>query len=214
MGEKANKEHKLDLKWVRYHDYWNIILLPIVLIFNVWYCLYPNEETYSKQFVVFLAYIVADALFILIKPDCVGLPRPILVHHVAVIIGWIAVTQLEHGKWFVSACVIVEINTWFKFLKRYCPDNFMLRTIVDILFLTSWVGIRLMLYPYMLFIGIRMYYVPDESIHWTPIELIVHPLCLLVMGVLSYYNAIWTYDLFTKNNYLGFSMNTDLRKVE
>lgn len=116
-------------------------------------------------------------------------------HHIVAILYLSAPLALPQFRWFMGACLSVEINTWFLILRRYKRKdrNPMLQEIVSILFYVSWVAIRCVVYPAIMvvFLGMAHEQVVKTNTfwHWQFIFLPVHFfLCLL--------NLKWTYDLF------------------
>ena len=103
----------------------------------------------------------------------------------------------EH-RWFLGACLTVEANTWFLILRRvvykrhtYVPEFF--QKLVDALFYTTWIVVRLFIYPAILaiFLSMAVQAVRDTGIYWhnAMVFIPVHAfLCLL--------NLKWSYDLF------------------
>lgn len=114
-------------------------------------------------------------------------------------------------RWFMGACLSVEVNTWFLILRRVLykrKDRIhpFITEFVSLSFYLSWVVIRIFLYPAIMFIFVTMYFdaVAKSGVffHWPMIFIPVHFfLCLL--------NLKWSYDLFeplvakwmTKNKY-------------
>jgi TLC domain len=99
-------------------------------------------------------------------------------------------------RWFMGACLTVEINTWFLILrrvlfKRKAPA--LLQKVVEIGFYVSWIAIRVILYPLIMymFCGMALERIQETGylFHWPMIFIPVHFfLCVL--------NLVWTYDLF------------------
>lgn len=117
-------------------------------------------------------------------------------HHVVTMAYLFAPVYLPHFHWFMGACLSVEINTWFLILRRVLYKRGDLPTIVtetvSFLFYVSWIIIRCIVYPYVLFEFLRMSYdaiIDTGRLHWPMICIPVHFfLCVL--------NIKWTYELF------------------
>jgi hypothetical protein len=78
----------MDIVWLKRHDYWNLILLPPVVIANFIFLFNSTNLLYFNiQFYTFLLYIILDFIFISIIPSCVGDPKSIIYHHILCIIG-------------------------------------------------------------------------------------------------------------------------------
>merc|ERR1712204_158169 len=113
---------------------------------------------------------------------------------------------IPEGRWLFGACLIVEGNTWLLMVRRYHnPQKFVpfaegtplitsLRLqLVNIMFYITWIGIRMIAYPFMGFLLIFVYrdYSDKVGSYFNPmiIALIFHPLFV-------YLNFVWSYDLF------------------
>jgi hypothetical protein len=134
----------------------------------------------------------------LISRCCFSLRLPyfrVVQHHIVAILYLSAPLALPEFRWFMGACLSVEINTWFLILRRYKRKdrNPMLQEIVSWLFYVSWVAIRCFVYPAIMVVFLQMAHEEvvktDTLWHWQFIFLPIHFfLCLL--------NLKWTYDLF------------------
>lgn len=100
-------------------------------------------------------------------------------------------------RWFMGACLSVEVNTWFLILRRVVNKTKdrspVLKEIVSALFYVSWIIIRVFIYPAILVCFLQLAYqevVATEQLwHWPMIFIPLHFfLCLL--------NLKWSYDLF------------------
>lgn len=101
-------------------------------------------------------------------------------------------------RWFMGACLSVEVNTWFLIVRRVLykrKDRIhpAILEFVSLSFYMSWIAIRIFLYPTIMYIFVNMYFdaVARTGVwfHWPMIFMPVHFfLCLL--------NLKWSYDLF------------------
>ena len=99
-------------------------------------------------------------------------------------------------RWFMGACLTVEINTWFLIARRWCFRKSVpgwAKRAVSWSFYVSWVAIRCGVYPTILYIFLTMvdtaYTETGTILHWPIVFLPIHcVLCVL--------NIKWTYDLF------------------
>ena len=99
-------------------------------------------------------------------------------------------------RWFMGACLSVEINTWFLITRRvlYKVPSIpsLVMDLVSFCFYTSWIVIRVGIYPYIMYEFLRMTYwaiVETGQFHSPMLSLPVHFfLCVL--------NLKWTYELF------------------
>ena len=99
-------------------------------------------------------------------------------------------------RWFMGACLTVEINTWFLIARRWCYKNSVAQWVqkfVVSFFYVSWIVVRCVIYPTILVIFLRMvdeaYKETGTLAHWPIIFLPIH-------FVLCGLNLKWTYDLF------------------
>ena len=98
-------------------------------------------------------------------------------------------------RWFMGACLTVEINTWFLILRRvvYKRKIAFLSETVSALFYLSWIVIRCFIYPAIMVtfvqLAIRAVQETNQLWHWPMMFIPVHfVLCVL--------NLKWSYDLF------------------
>lgn len=101
-------------------------------------------------------------------------------------------------RWFMGACLSVEVNTWFLILRRVLYKRKesihpFITEVVSLLFYVTWIAIRVFLYPMIMYIFVQMAYdrIMETGVlfHWPMIFIPVHFfLCIL--------NLKWTYDLF------------------
>jgi len=121
-----------------------------------------------------------------------------LQHHFVAIAYLSAPIFWPEYRWFMGACLSVEINTWFLIARRvvYKRRDQMpafVQDVVSQLFYLSWIVIRMYVYPLIMYIFCRMAY--EEIVktgvfwHWPMMFMPVHFfLCVL--------NLKWSYDLF------------------
>lgn len=101
-------------------------------------------------------------------------------------------------RWFMGACLSVEVNTWFLILRRVVykrKDEIppLIIEAVSICFYVSWIVIRCFIYPAIMVCFLQMAHervVETAQLwHWPMVFIPVHFfLCLL--------NLKWSYDLF------------------
>lgn len=161
-------------------------------------------EWFDWFFGVTLLYFCIDLIWILLVPSCVKSPSTIVQHHLATILYILIPYHRPAYQWCMGACMIVEVNTWFLIARRvfnkqgFPPWILNLSFVsirvklISILFYVTWIGIRCILYPYLLveFTRAWMHHSEQVGTKWNLIGLSV-PLhaafCLL--------NVRWTYDL-------------------
>ena len=118
-------------------------------------------------------------------------------HHFIAIFYLIAPLAWPRFRWFMGACLSVEVNTWFLIARRVVYkrnySNTLGGNLISICFYLSWIIIRCLVYPGLLYMFLHM---AEEGIretgtimHWELLFVPIHFfLCLL--------NLKWTYDLF------------------
>jgi TLC domain len=199
------------------HDYFNLVVLVPVVVLNVmnwsWDQLLQNPtklgeawtgEYYESFFYTVLGYFVADLLWVSVIPACVRSPSVIIQHHLATIFYIMVPHTLPHVRWCMGACMSVEINTWLLIARRVFNKqgfppwtiNFSFFSIriklISTLFYVTWIGIRCILYPYMLIHIFNQYleYTKEIGTYWN--LLIV---CFPLHFVFCMLNLKWSYDL-------------------
>ena len=162
-----------------------------------------------------VSYIVADLGFLIWLPNCVKSPKAIVSHHYATLL-YIAV-PIYHlpMRWFMGACMFVELNTWFMILRRVLnfkdasglwkqisrftnvPTPLGTVKLVSVCFWITWVIIRLAIYPALVPVAVKMW--------WSEVLLSSYPAPISWMQVvllapvfqiyLTYLNLQWTLQL-------------------
>jgi hypothetical protein len=110
--ERGLKERKragsVDETWHKLHDYFNLAMLPIIVLLNLRYELSDNDEYFHVYNWTFLAYILLDAIWVLAVP-CVASPTTILMHHVVTSFGLIRIATADsEGARFASLGALVS----------------------------------------------------------------------------------------------------------
>ena len=140
-------------------------------------------------------------------PQSVPSPYFILIHHSIVLIGWnipllaeptllntIYGNDLPYGRWTALAGV-VEINTVFLTAKRIWKNN----KIIEMLFFLSWISIRNVFYPYLIFSFLRnVYYYECWENGYFQIKLDYSFLLISSVLLLIGLNVKWSYDFYCK----------------
>lgn len=185
-------------KLVKYHDYFNIIALPIVILVN-FYSFYVGFTplNFDLCFFTFMLYITIDLFWILYQPKSVGHLLPIAIHHIICIIVWYFSMYSYDFMNIGRTYLFVEINTFFNILKRYYKYD-----IVYNLFYITWFLFRLVANAnmfYLIFNKFMIEYTLTNSI------LNFSLLFLLSSLVITGLNIKWTFDLVTKKGFLGVS---------
>jgi len=118
-----------------------------------------------------------------------------LQHHLVVIAYLFGPIAFPKYRWFMGACLSVEINTFFLILRRvvYKRKIDLLSDTVSACFYMSWIIIRCFVYPAIMVtfvqLAVRAVRETNQLWHWPMIFIPVHfVLCVL--------NLKWSYDLF------------------
>jgi hypothetical protein len=196
---------RFDLKWCQRHDQVNYICLTIVISLNIYFLVSPTVEKLQLYSRVFVFYLLADFVWILLLPQSVSSPSFILVHHVAtsVAIASLPVMDFELGKLGALAC-LVEVNTFARLLRKVYRDS----ELINFMFYASWVFSRLIVGPYTLYqIGVRLAYPHAHKPSWLTEDASfrLNMVLFSVGAVLNILNFKWSYDLFV----LGGSRHRD-----
>ena len=162
-------------------------------------------EWFSLFFAVTVLYFLADLTWILVVPDCVRSPATILQHHLATLLYLIVPYTKPNVQWCMGACMSVEINTWFLIARRVfnkqgfspwvigLPPFVSIRVkLISIFFYLTWVSVRVILYPYLLFEFAQVYQNYSKEVG-TRFNMLAIVLPLQVIFCLL--NVKWTYDL-------------------
>ncbi len=175
------------------HDIWNILWLPIVFQINLYYLFVDYSKEIENIFVnVFLIYLTLDFIWIILKPCSVSAPKIILLHHIVTISGVALIPSVSGNiKYVICLTTLVEINTWIRILKhfitKYISKSFLL-SILDTIFITSWILLRCILGPYVQFLlGMECYY----NINFINLSL------YFIGLVLNTLSLKWSYNILT-----------------
>ncbi len=200
-----SEQHQL----IKNHDYFNIIVLPFLFISN---CISLSILTGTPDIFIknyfdffyyfFLSYISIDLSWLLIQPECVGQPVPIIFHHVICLIGWILSTNNSDFSLLARICSLVELNTFFNILKRYYKYD-----VIYYLFYITWFGFRLGMLPYLCYLSsLNLLNCLEGSNITTCYDCLFFTSSAYLIQCL---NLKWTWDLMTKKGYLGVSSKKD-----
>ncbi len=176
---------ELNIDWSNKHDIWNIIWLPIVFCTNI-YLLFNWNINIELYFIsIFLLYLVSDFIWLIIKPYSVVNPNIIYFHHLISIIGTIIIPQLDYElKYLICLATLTEINTWIRLIRNRTSGK--LNIILDLLFLVSWIIIRLVIGPYVSSIIFKRCLIEYNKINVT---------LFIVSCLLNILTLLWTYQL-------------------
>jgi hypothetical protein len=162
-----------------------------------------TEEWFDLFWWVTLSYFVVDMVWVAWIPSCVRSPGTIIKHHIATLIYIMVPYKYSAARPFMGACMSVEINTWFLIARRIfnkqgfspwvvqlpgtvSPSYSIRIKFISIFFYVTWISIRCVLYPFLLWYFAIMSMKSVRSVYTAvlPIHFIF---CVL--------NLRWTYDL-------------------
>ena len=167
------------------HDFFNLIVLIPIVVLNMmnwnWDMIFhmPKGKTVADAwngdwFMVFwqvtFLYFLVDLAWMFVKPSCVKSPMTIIQHHIATLLYILIPYCNSELQWCMGACMAVEINTWFLIARRVfnkqgfppwiigLPTGLSIRIkLISICFYVTWISIRVILYPYLMFTFWRMW---------------------------------------------------------
>jgi TLC domain len=176
---------------LRRHDLFNLAALPAVCLMNVLFLLdvvvNGRYSLYELHYLTFLAYVVIDSIWVIVTPSCVASPAVIITHHAVVLLGWnIPVLFDETMQVWCSFGALVEINTFILIARRNMRSNILLQYA----FYTTWVILRLILYP----LAVPTFIINELQDNIT-IGKIIYFILMLLLNAL---NIKWSYDLLSK----------------
>jgi hypothetical protein len=192
------------------HDMFNMLTLPMVVIVNIctiraFFFGGPNideaalDSAWKWQIATLNTYIFIDTLYISFVPSCVAAPTTILIHHVVVFLGWLAVPHQYAQCRPIATCLLsCEINTLFMIARKFVPfqKHPSIMTLVRCGFYLTWVPLRLVIFPYCCYLGYflaEIFYKENGTL--VNIGSLGFVLLLLMTGL----NVKWSYDLLLAN---------------
>ncbi len=204
------------------HDYYNIVTLPILVWCNLLHmqaCYdaprdpdpltmfsltrISNSWTFDLIWWVFLFYIGVDTLWLLIFPRSVVAPVPILIHHAILLAAWFTIFFWPGYEFYMSASLLIEINTWFLIAKRQAVRGSILHTLLLCGDHVSWMVVRVLGLPCMNFNGYCIWRFLTNSFHsklgYNLLNHLNSGLFVFAAGsAITVQNAFWTRDKYLK----------------
>lgn len=132
------------------HDMYNLAALPVLCAFCFRFL--RTGESFEAFVLVAYGYFFGDLAWVLLNPSCVKSPGVIAGHHVLTMLYMLYPCLYPQLRHYMAMCLTVELNTFFLILRRvwHVPP-------VSVAFYLSWVGIRLLVYPYLLGVFALLY---------------------------------------------------------
>jgi hypothetical protein len=184
------------INYHRLHDVFNLATLPLICGANILYLILGFDNLLEMQFYLFTLYLLSDTIWVLILPQSVASPSTITQHHLVVLLGWVIphYTDPSLSRW-CSLGLLVEINTFFLIGRRF----FKRTVIMQIFFYATWIILRMIIFPIILYSFIIEYIEVTEKNPQGP-WLNTRFFVLFVMMFLNILNFSWTWDLIFKKN--------------
>lgn len=142
----------VDPEALRTHDLANIIVLALVLVLNL-----VALVGYYRWFfvVVFSLYMVADFLWVWVKPECVPSPGIVLPHHIATLMLLAHPLRFPPHSGFAVLVTLVEWQTTIMVARRhfetYLARQPELTKYINYAYWPAAIGTRLLLHPWALY---------------------------------------------------------------
>ena len=181
-------ENDCQLSWRNFHDDFNLIALPTIILFNLLYLIIRNSAAFQIQYFVFLCYMVADSMWLFLKPESAASPLTVLSHHFICLIGWIIPLFEPKFRYWISLAVLVEVNTFFLTLRRRVRRS----RLIEFLFWITWISCRLCLYSFLV-VAFFYEYITYSNENQSYINLAFFT--YLLLGFLCFLNIKWTLAL-------------------
>jgi len=192
------------------HDYFNIFALSIMCSANIQFLVLTtdlsklgtdeigkgNEQLFQINLFLFMIYVIIDMIWVMFIPTSVlADPNSILVHHAVALIMTFVPLQHQQFSWHFAACTIVECNTLFLTIRRNLPKPSIAYVVSEVLFYTTWLVLRLLLFPLLVVFYTTEYLRFSSQIgtHWNIV--LISPVLQFVVTSMSFK---WTIDMIRK----------------
>ena len=182
------------------HDLFNLITLPVIIfylfLFITSYRL--NSETpFAETCLVGEIYFIVDTIWLILFPRSVSSPYLIIAHHLVAALGYYTPMWDSSLAGYVSACFLVEVNTFCLIGKRSFSDMRLIRISLTVGFHVTWIALRVVMYPILLYSftleSVGRVRSADSSSN-------VHILGWILLLFLTILNMKWTYDLYFRRH--------------
>lgn len=176
---------------------WNSQIL-IYFLFSFQYDHFvANRANFFTLWISGEVYFVLDTIWLIIWPTSVASPFVIICHHILSAIGWYLPTLIPPIAPWVTACFLVEVNTFFLIAKRYFHSNQSLRPLLTICFHITWILFRVVMYPALVYFFTSVVLL-QAKIHGTYANLYSFGMVLVLF--LTGLNMKWTLELYFKTS--------------
>jgi hypothetical protein len=163
-----------------------ILTLPhIFLLFFLSIISSHINLTYLGYYVI--AFMTIEAIGYLIWMEKNALNIAVIIHHlITIILTLWPLTHPEHLH-FITYNLYIELNTTILKLKHLVPKNTLLHSLLDYLFRYTWILLRLLFFPFLMWIN---------HIEMLPYEIYQYFWVLGCQTFLLLFYVIWTFDIF------------------
>jgi hypothetical protein len=170
------------------HDWFNLVVLAVLVIENIFYM--ATNTGFHVFFTSAMVYFLLDTIFIGVYPQSVKSPVVILSHHICTALYMLIPYSYPQYHWCMAYCMIVELNTWLLIARRTLGGK-----LVEVLFYATWVGLRNIWYPYLIWAFYKEWRVETKAsgTPWNPI--LITPVMQTFLTCLNYH---WTLQLVVK----------------
>jgi hypothetical protein len=207
-----------DLKLERYHDTFNLLTLPLVVLANAYhmyacymapadsdpYTIFGNSRmsgsiAWDICWYVFACYIITDTIWIAILPRTVANPVSILIHHSICIGGWFLATTWPEWEFYTSSSIAVEISTFFLIAKRYYREG-LLGRVIRMMDNITWILGRLVWWPIVTYNGTICYTKLVAAYPDMPLNGYINTglFSTITGNMIMFQNFQWTYEKYFK----------------
>ena len=199
---------------IRRHDMFNIYCTGFIVLVSLTYLIYATDwdkfmtadlgsdhQPLSQLLLISMTlYLAIDTVWICVQPSCVLSGAPALIAHHLASLGFCYLPYREpRYSWHMAMNLAVEINTFALVARRNVPLRSTEYTLLNVLFYSSWVFFRLIVFPALVLFYYAEYVEythlpkggngnPWNMVLWAPV----------LQGLLTAMGYKWTYDMLTK----------------
>lgn len=167
---------------VVHHDIFNLLSVFILISLTI------NFLSTGVAFVALWwgtqAYFIVDIVWVVLVPKSVRDPAAIIIHHLITMLFIMVPHYYPRFQRLMGLNMLVEINTWLLILKRHYKS-----VVLEALFYTTWVVMRLIVYPYLVVYYWHVYIGMAEELGTFVTILVLAP---TIQFMLTGMNVWWT----------------------
>ena len=196
---------------VRRHDVFNFVFIGLILILDSCFLMSyednsnlingNNQHTYfvvfNSLFYTFLLGTLFDLMWIYYIPTSVlGERNGILLHHILTLVMCAVPMFAPQFEYYFCILLLVEFNTFLIVLKRWLIKGSLLGRLCELLFYSTWVGFRLVMFPVLIKTFIWEYIDYSEKVGTYSNVALLGPVVLSIITAMGFK---WTADLLSKS---------------